>query len=378
METLDNAMRRQVFSLPQLIEEQYELLEPITRKILTTPEIFSIQRVVLTGCGDSHAAAMAVKPTFEKLTGLPVEVVSAIDLARHYDAKGLGFAPLNPLVIAVSNSGTVARVSEAIQRAVSHGAFALGITGNAQSPLGQASSRVLPLSVPKFESAPGIRSYMVATLALFLLAIRIGEVRGRYTMDEAMDYRYDLQKQGGRLQASLAEMDGKMVALAQEWQTMEAYDFIGSGADYAAAWYGHAKVFEAVGRYAMTVNTEEWLHLNFFMRRFQKIGTVLVCSSHSPAISRAKEMLGYAVNDLKRPTLLVSNENVFDVPNVNWVQVPQGDYEPSMLLTQFVPLALLTGYMGHIIGEVDGRGCQDNWSFAQNGAAVQQSQLIIL
>ena len=43
MNKFDNAMRRQVMSLPNLIKEQYEDLEPKTRKVLTTPEIFSIQ-----------------------------------------------------------------------------------------------------------------------------------------------------------------------------------------------------------------------------------------------------------------------------------------------------------------------------------------------
>ena len=65
MTQFDNAMRRQVFSLPELIRSQYQDLEPKTRSILSFEEIFNIQRIVLTGCGDSHCAAMAVKHTFE-------------------------------------------------------------------------------------------------------------------------------------------------------------------------------------------------------------------------------------------------------------------------------------------------------------------------
>ena len=43
---------------------------------------------------------------FERLTRLPVELVTAVDLARFYNEKRLGDAPNNPLVIAVSNSGS--------------------------------------------------------------------------------------------------------------------------------------------------------------------------------------------------------------------------------------------------------------------------------
>ena len=104
MEGISNAMCRQVWSLPALLRQQYEDLEPKCRKVLTTPEIFSIQRIVLTGCGDSHAAAMATRYVFESLTGIPTEVVPAIELSRFYAEKQLGFAPNNPRVVAVSNS----------------------------------------------------------------------------------------------------------------------------------------------------------------------------------------------------------------------------------------------------------------------------------
>ena len=203
MSEFDNAMRRQVYSLPELIRDQYKDLEPKTRSILSFEEIFNIQRIVLTGCGDSHCAAMATKHTFEQLTGLQVEVVPALELSRFYPDKKLGFAPRNPLVIAVSNSGGVARVGEAIQRAVKGGACALGVTGKRDSLLGQSVSRVLDLNVPKFESAPGIRSYLVSVISLLLLAIRIGEVRGRYTMDQASAYRKDILKQADELERLL-------------------------------------------------------------------------------------------------------------------------------------------------------------------------------
>ena len=105
----DSALRRQVMSLPELMRQQYADLEPKTRTVLSTPEIFNIQRIVLTGCGDSYAALLAVKPAFEKYAKIRTEVVPTIDLARDYEKKNLGYAPQSPLVIAVSNSGQVAR-----------------------------------------------------------------------------------------------------------------------------------------------------------------------------------------------------------------------------------------------------------------------------
>ena len=45
---------------------------------------------------------MAVRYAFEALTGIPTEVVPAIELSRYYSESQLGFAPHNPLVILLS------------------------------------------------------------------------------------------------------------------------------------------------------------------------------------------------------------------------------------------------------------------------------------
>lgn len=377
MENYENNMHLQVLSLPDLMRQQYADLEPKTRTVLTTPEIFSIQRIVLTGCGDSHAAAMATKYTFENLTGIPTEVVPAIELSRFYSEKQLGFAPNNPLVIAVSNSGSVVRVGEAMQRARRHGAFTLGITGKRESLLGKSVDRVLNLNIPTFASAPGTRSYLVSLMSLQLLAIRIGEVRGRYTMDQAMDYRKDILTQADLLERMLPSMDQQMLRLAEQWKTLEAFDFIGCGSDYATAWFGHAKVFEASGHYAMCMNTEEWLHMNFFMKNIEKIGTIMVCGSENQGLSRAQELAGYAVNDMKRPTLIVTDDSAAFNTKATICLTPKSKYDFTGVLTRFAPLCLLTGYIGELLGEVDGRGCIGPWSFAQGGAGLKNSKLII-
>ena len=378
MKQASNAMCRQVWSLPELLRQQYECLEPECRKALTTPEIFSIQRIVLTGCGDSHAAAMAVRYTFEKLTGIPTEVVPAIELSRYYSENQLGFAPNNPLVIAVSNSGGIARVSEAIQRAAAHGAFTLGVTGKPDSLLGRHVRRILPLSIPPFESAPGTRSYLVSLLSLLLLAIRFGEVRGRYTMDQAMAYRADLLEQADALERMLPDMDAQIRELAAAWKDMDAFDFIGAGPDYAAAWFGQAKIYEACGKYAMCINTEEWLHMNFFMKNVDRIGTVLVCEGDSPALSRALELAGHAARDMGRPLLVVtSGGDRFGGLGCGVVRTPVSRYSQSGLLTQFAPMCLLAGYLGEFLGEEDGRGCKGPWQFAEGGRGITQSEIIV-
>lgn len=377
MQNLENAMQRQVFSLPELIKGQYEDLEPKTRTVLSFEEIYNIQRIVLTGCGDSYAACMAIKYTFEMLAGIPTEVVSAIELSRFYCEKHMGIDCRNPLVIAVSNSGTVARISEAVQRAGKYGCYVLGVTGNPESDLGKNSDKVLKLDIPSFEGAPGTRSYAVSLIALQLLAIRFGEVRGNYTMDDAMDYRYDLRDQGKELEKMLPEMDKKLKVVAEQWKDMPCYDFVGSGFDYATAWFGQAKMLEANGKFAMHINAEEWFHLNFFARDAKHMGTVVVGNTASPGFSRTKEMVKYA-NVLERPLIVITDgeEKDFEEEAV-YIKVPSPKYPFNMPVTHFAPVCLLASYISVLTGEKYGRGCEGAWSFCDGGYCVKNSEIIV-
>ena len=374
----DNALVRQVLSLPELIEQQYNDLEPKARKVLSTPEIFGIRRIILTGCGDSFAASLATKHAFEMLTNLPCEVVPAIELSRLYSRKQLGFSPNNPLVIAVSNSGSVTRIGEAIQAVRKHGAFALGVTGKRDSLLGQSVDRIMDLNIPPFDAAPGTRSYMISVMSLLLIAIRIGEVRGCYTMDEAMDMRFDMVEQGKELAKMLPAMCEQVYAIAEKWKGMEAYDFVGTGFDYATAWFGHAKIFEALGKYAMTINSEEWLHMNFFMRNVDKIATIIVANTTNPAMSRNRELIQYA-HDLTRPLAVITDGGREDFgTDTTYIKVPRTRYEINMPLTQYAPICLLAGYIMDMIGEKDGRGCEGVWHIADGARCIRESEIVVL
>ena len=128
----------------------------------------------------------------------------------------------------------------------------------------------------------------------------------------------------------------------------------------------------------MCVNTEEWLHLNFFMRNVEKIATIVVRSKDSAALSRTQELLTHAVRDMGRPTLLVTNgQTQLQAENAEVVKLPPAKYPMTGALSQFIPLALLAGYGGAVLGEKSGRGCVGPWEFAKGGAGLKQSQIIV-
>ena len=169
-----------------------------------------------------------------------------------------------------------------------------------------------------------------------------------------------------------------MEKIADAWKGFDAFDFSGAGNDYAAAWFGHAKTFEACGRYAMCINAEEWLHLNFFMRNVERIGTMVVCSGRNRAIVRVREMVQHASQDMGRPTVVVTDEpECFSGFGAELVRVPGTAFDQSGVLTNYAPAALLMGYISAMIGETYSRGCKDNWAFADHGNGIKISQMVL-
>ena len=51
--------------------------------------------------------------------------------------------------------------------------------------------------------------------------------------------------------------------------------------------------------------------------------------------------------------------------------------DQTAILTNYVPGALLMGYIAAMIGETYSRGCKDNWAFADHGAGIKNSQMIL-
>ncbi|NMD39024.1 MAG: sugar isomerase, partial [Christensenellaceae bacterium] len=275
-------------------------------------------------------------------------------------------------------SGQVARIGEAINRCKKAGAFTLGITGNRESVLGTSAERILKLDIPKFESAPGTRTYMVCVMALYLLAIRIGEVRGRYTMDVATSMREEIPLLADKLEEMMPSIDDKAYEIANKFKDKDAFDFLGSGFEYAAAWFSAAKVFEAIGARAMHTNTEEWLHLNFFMKNPEKIATMIYSASDNKAYSRTVEAINYAVQ-LNRPLCVVADEKSEDYnEKADLIIIPKAKYILAEAMYQFVPVCLIMGYLMSMLGEKSGRGNEGPWEFSRGAACVRQSKIIYI
>lgn len=374
----DNPMRQNVWSVPGLCIQQCGDIEKDSRLTITTPEIFDLTRIILTGCGDSYAAGLAMKPAVEELTGLPVEVVTAIDLSRYTPAELLGRKKGTTLVMAVSNSGRVSRVAEAMERARKYGCLTVAVTGNAASALARVSHKKVDLHIPSFVAGNGVRSYLVSMLALLIIAIRIGEVKGRYLMTDAQKYREQICSYAEAVLEKLPVLDEQMAGIAEEHQSKEFFDFIGSGGNYGTAWFSKAKIIEATGEWAVSSDTEGWMHLNCFLKHLDKKFTMLYAGYQGKEYSRSLEIIK-AIADMKVGLYVVTDDESFPVPeSVEKIVLPKAPYQWMEPLLNYLPVSLLAGYLCERKGEAYGRGGRGQWAACATTALLTDSKIEIL
>lgn len=379
MNPLHNPMRENAYDVPGLVRSQCAQIEKDSRMVLGTPEIYQLQRIIITGCGDSYAAGLSMKPAMETLTGLPVEVLPAMHLSR-YSSPDIFGRPDSTLVIAVSNSGAVTRVAEAVQRASRGGCLTLAVTASPESALAKAARKRVPLNIPPFAAGGGngVRSYRVSMLALLLIAVRIGEVKGRYGMTDSEAVRAAVCDYADAVAQALPELDRQMLLLAQANTDKELFDFLGSGGNLGSAWFSHAKIIEATGDYASYSDMESWMHLNCFFRELPKKLTWAYALAGGPDRSRAEEAIG-AIGRMRGALCVVTDSEDYPLPEkAERILIPGCAYGWLSPLLNDLPLSLLAGYLCELKHEAYGRGGREDWQPIAGTDLLTKSRFVLI
>jgi glutamine---fructose-6-phosphate transaminase (isomerizing) len=350
-----NSMVDQVHSLPALIRELHPALDDTIRKTLDHKLCLSVKRLYVTGCGDSHHAALGSELAFEALAGRPTEPMSALQFARYAVGYLPATGPDTNLVIGVSVSGEVARTTEAIMLARQAGAVTLALTGTAQSRLAETAELVIAWAAPALPEPPSVhtprvRSYLASQLALLLIAVRIGEVRGHLDWAAATAQRRDILALADRAEQTIAACDRASLTLAEEWRDAGEFVFAGGGPNYATALFCAAKVLEASGDPAVGQDTEEWAHLQFFART-PATPTFLVTAGGQD-LSRTIEV-ATAARAIGRRVVAVAPASVPALGELASRMLPLAEGVPEMFspLVAAIPGTLFAAYRAEVLGE---------------------------
>lgn len=358
---IESALVNQCMSLPALCEPQIrgvrEGLKAVPGEILK-----KCRRVIITGCGDSYAAAQAAIPAFKKFGGRFGNNFSferAIHAARYYE-----FDPRysdSTLVIGVSCSGGPARVTEVLKRANHYGCHTLALTNNPDSPAAREAEFCLHVGTPAFpDSNPGLRNYYASLAGLFMLAARYGEAAGVSPEGTLEDLERAIAAYTAAYEPCLEQYGKQMYELAKQWKDCRAYDFIGDDTAFCTAFFCAAKITETSGGMTNVDDSEDWCHVPFFQKEPHRIGTCIIADKFANDRSRIGETVKQAAG-IGRPVLLVANGTKEDfgiAADITVCRVPKAPegWEFLLPMMNYIPGAMLAGCISALLKEPYFRG----------------------
>ncbi len=252
---------RQIARLAGDLRDSTPVFDAQARELLSPSEWRSIDRVYLTGSGDSLDASLAAALAFETLADVPCTPVSAQRFAD-YGVTSLrrGHAG-RTLVLAISASGETPPVLQAVELAREWGATTVSITAKPGSSLGQATDHSVLVTLDGQEPSPGVRSYQASLISLLLVAIRLGEARGHLGGDEL---RRELVGLDGPIEATDKAVAGCCPDVADMIVEVGHLVVLGGGPSFGTARFAAAKVIESAGLLAVAQDLEEWWHAERF------------------------------------------------------------------------------------------------------------------
>ena len=349
-----NYMIEQIHSLPELMNQIFQPLDDTVRLKLDHELCLSLKRLYVVGCGDSHHASLSTEFAFESLTRLPDDPMNSMLFGRYAAGFIPQTGPKTNLVIGISVSGAVSHTAEALRMGKQAGATTAALTATPDSPVGKAAKIILDVPVPEFSSPegvviPGVRSYFTSQVGLFLIAIRIAEIRGQLNNSQAAELRAEINDFADLASKTIEECEPIAKQAAQDWAGEEEFVFSGSGPNYATALFTAAKVLEASGDSALGQDVEEWAHLQYFAKNVST--PTFIISAGDRDLSRAEE-IAVAAKQIGRLVAVISPKSAVGLTKHADYHFPIPEVKEmfSPLITA-IPGELFSAYLAEVKDE---------------------------
>ncbi|MBR2591502.1 MAG: hypothetical protein IKD62_00860 [Oscillospiraceae bacterium] len=332
--------------------------------VMPPEEVVKFRRVLLTGCGDSYCAGLAAKPVFENIEsfkgtgqkpGIPTEAHRNIEFSRYYNTyRGWDYNGPNAyrtLLCAISVSGGPVRPREALLRMKEKGGGAVAFTNNPNSLMAQAADWVVNYNMTPSEGpVPNVRSYQASVFSLMMFALYMSVCKGIMTREEAEKQRTACMAYINAFSGSkMAEIEEKAFQLSQDWEErgIENMDFVADGPDYSTSFFGSAKMVESFGGLTTHDDSEDWLHINFFIRKPEKVGTFIIANESSKAFSRELETIKVMLH-IGRPLAIITDAEDLSVfpEGATIFQLPKSKVRWANPLMQHIPMDYVAAFTG--------------------------------
>ncbi len=205
---------------------------------LTPRDAQGLEKVWLVACGTAFHAGLVGRTLLERLARLPAEADVGSEF-RYRDPLVTDRA----LCVAISQSGETADTLAAAREARLRGARILAVVNVVGSTLAREADDVLYTRAGPEIAVCSTKAYLAQLAALSMLALRLGQARGRLSDARVAGLIQGLRSLPVHTQAVLG-MEPEIVTLAERLHNVDDVFFIGRGLDYPVAMEGSLKFKE--------------------------------------------------------------------------------------------------------------------------------------
>jgi len=382
----DNNVKIGFLEYPAYVKSLLERLsDEVIANAIPDEKLKKIKRVIVTGNGDSYAASLATREFNSRMfQNADYHALRCIDVSRHYVFPTE--KPEETLVMVISVSGSGSRVTEAMKRAAIKGCTTLAITGNPESRMAKEADHILKIEVEQsqaYSPTNQTKSYFTAVLTTIMLGLHAGLLFGAITPEEADAQRKEIRNYVDAVCTDevLTRVDDQMFVLANRWKDYLGYDFVGSGSDFATAYFGTAKFFELCGSLNCLNDSEDWCHIDYFQTNRNKLGTIAFASKNCASFSRTVETIG-SMQKSDRNVLVVTDADRGEfIEGVSVCTLPVTEHDHINPLMNFTPAFMLGNYIAIMRGyEYFGGMDSSNPLFSQEGGinTIKSSKIVYI
>lgn len=205
---------------------------------MTDEELRALRKIHIVACGSAYHAGMTGKYVIEGIARIPVEV----DLASEFRYRD-PILEEGALVVVISQSGETADTLAALRESKARGAKVLGIVNVVGSSIAREADTVMYTWAGPEIAVATTKAYSAQLIALYLLAMKLGRVKGQLGDKAFASMIGDLKCLPDQIELLLNNKQ-KIQKFANRYIAAKDVFFIGRGIDYAISLEGSLKLKE--------------------------------------------------------------------------------------------------------------------------------------
>jgi glucosamine--fructose-6-phosphate aminotransferase (isomerizing) len=302
----------------------------------------TIERIIITACGTAAHAGMVGRTMIERIARIPVQV----DIASEFRYED----PLvdeNTVVLAISQSGETADTLAAMNEGHERGATLWSIVNAIGSQAMRIADGYIGMQTGPEIGVASTKAFTAPLIDLYMLAILLGDLRGKLDDDERKRLAADLRKVPDLVSQSLERVDA-VEKIAWKLKDVQHALYLGRGINMPIAYEGALKLKEI-----------SYIHAEAYPAGEMKHGPIALIDEEMPVIAIAprdpwyEKMISQVEQTKARGGIVIAvatdgdellptiADHVLWIPETPWMLSP---------VTTIIPLQLLAYHIAVLRG----------------------------